>query len=436
MSKHYLLMFAAVLCACSTPAPRPDDAAPMNRIAETYVRLVLAVGQHDPLYVDAYYGPAAWRTEAAAAPLALARIAEQAQATRAALAAMPVSPDPLVVLRQRYLLRQLDALLVHTRALQGERLGFDAQARALYDVVPPPVTDTELRARLAPLAALLPGDGTLAQRYNAYLERFAIPPKRLETVMRAAIEEARRRTARFIDLPPGENFELVLVRGQPWSAYNWYQGGYRSRIEINTDLPVTVARALELAVHEGYPGHHVYNCLLEKALVRDRGWIEYSVYPLFSPQSLIAEGSADYALELTFPRAERIAFLRDVLFPLAGFDPAEAQRYVEVTAAADVIGLATIAAAREFLDGRADAAQTRQRLQDLALASPARAAQRVDFFRRYGSYIVNYALGEALVARYVEARAGSDPAARWRVFAELLASPRLPSDLRAAAPDR
>lgn len=403
----------------------------MNRVAEGYVRLVLAVGQHDPNYVDAYYGPPQWRVESEAAALPLDRIAGRARAALQVVSALPVSADALSALRQRYLARQLQALLTYVGELQGDTLGFDAEARALYDVDPPTPGDAELQARLARIDALLPGSGPLAWRYNRYLERFAIPADRLEAVMHAAIDEARRRTQRTIGLPAGESFELVLVRDKPWSAYNWYQGNYRSRIEINTDLPITAVRAIELAVHEGYPGHHVYNSLLEHALVRGRGWLEYSIYSLYSPQSLIAEGSADYAIDLAFPTAERVAFLRDVLFPLAGLDPAEAPRYVAVTEAADVIGLATIVAARAFLDGQADDVQTRLRMQTTALASEARAAQRVSFFRSYRSYIVNYTLGEALVADYVKARAGDDVATRWRIFEDLLSSPRLPSDLRA-----
>lgn len=432
MSKLSALAAALLLAACSVPASRsapPDEA--MNRIAEDYVRLVLAVGQHDPNYVDAYYGPPQWRTDSESAALPLDRIVARAQAALRTVTAVPVSADALTALRQRYLARQLQALLTYAGALQGDRLGFDAEARALYDVDPPDPGDAELQARLARIDVLLPGPGPLAQRYNSYLERFAIPAERLEAVMHAAIDEARRRTQRHIGLPDGESFELVLVRDKPWSAYNWYQGNYRSRIEINTDLPVTAMRAIELAVHEGYPGHHVYNSLLERALVRGRGWIEYSIYPLYSPQSLVAEGSADYAIDLAFPPDQRTAFLREVLFPLAGLDPAEAQRYVEITEAADVIGLATIVAARAFIDGQADETQTRLRMQTTALASEARAAQRVSFFRSYRSYIVNYALGELLVADYVAARAGDDVARRWRVFEELLSSPRLPSDLRA-----
>ena len=68
---------------------------------------------------------------------------------------------------------------------------------------------------------------------------------------------------------------------------------------------------MNLAAHEGYPGHHVYNVLLEKNLLHDRGWVEFSVYPLFSPQSLIAEGSANYGIEVAFPGDERVAFERE-----------------------------------------------------------------------------------------------------------------------------
>src|SRR5215218_5005619 len=50
----------------------------MNSLAEQYVRLVLAVGQHDADYVDAYYGPPAWRTEAEAQKLPLSDIAARA----------------------------------------------------------------------------------------------------------------------------------------------------------------------------------------------------------------------------------------------------------------------------------------------------------------------------------------------------------------------
>ena len=56
---------------------RTDPIAP---IAERYVKLVLAVGQHDADYVDAFYGPAEWRKSADAAKTPLPAIDAQAAA--------------------------------------------------------------------------------------------------------------------------------------------------------------------------------------------------------------------------------------------------------------------------------------------------------------------------------------------------------------------
>ena len=80
-------------------------------------------------------------------------------------------------------------------------------------------------------------------------------------------------------LPAGEDFETVLVTGKPWGAYNWYLGNFKSRIELNTDLPTELNGLLGTMCHEGYPGHHVYNVLLEDKLVKGRGWVEYTDLP-------------------------------------------------------------------------------------------------------------------------------------------------------------
>ena len=187
---------------------------------------------------------------------------------------------------------------------------------------------------------------------------------------------------------------------------------------------------MDLACHEGYPGHHVYNVMLEQHLVRDRGWVEFSVYPLFSPQSLIAEGSANYGIEMAFPGDERIAFERDALFPLAGLDAASAEAYYEVQALVDQLGYAGNEAARHYLNEHFTAADAAAWLERYAILSPQRAEQRVRFIEQYRSYVINYNLGKDLVGEYVERVAGDDRALRWQVFGELLGSPRLPSGLR------
>ncbi len=412
--------------AASTPATRTA----MDEVAEAYVRLALALGAHDPDYVDAYYGPPEWRpADSVRVPLPVIR--GQAAGLRARVAAVPVEGlDPVQRLRREYLDRQLRAMEGRVDMLGGKRFRFDEESDVLYDAAAPHETEAHYRSLLAQLDSALPGAGPVPARYEAWRSRFVIPRERLDTVFKTAIAACRERTLRHVELPEGESFTVEYVTDKPWSAYNWYKGGFRSVIQVNTDLPIFIDRAVDLACHEGYPGHHAYNVLLEKNLVRDRGWVEFSVYPLFSPQSLIAEGSANYGIAMAFPGGERVAFERDRLFPLAGLDPARAAEYYRVQGLADRLSYAGNEAARRYLDGEIDAAAAADWLTRYALMEPARARQRVRFFDKYRSYVINYNLGRDLVGRYVEGRAGADPARRWEVFRELLSSPRLPSGLK------
>lgn len=422
-------------------AQSPAD--PMRGVAERYVKLVLAVGQHDADYVDAFYGPAEWRKEAEAAKAPLAAIDQQAEALEKEIAAQPAAPKPgeggpvatdteLWALRRQYLARQMSALRARVAMLQGKRLTFDEESRALYDAVAPTQTEVEFEAVLKQLEARLPGEGSLIERYDRFKQAFVIPTARVDRVFREAIRACRDRTLAHLELPVEERFTVEYVTGKSWSGYNWYQGNYKSLIQVNTDLPIYVDRAIDLACHEGYPGHHVYNVLLEKNLVRDRGWIEYTVYPLFSPQSLIAEGTANYGIDVAFPTAERITFEREVLFPLAGLDGKRVQEYYDVLALVERLSYAGNEAARRYLDGTIDRAGAAAWLEKYALYTAPRAEQRVKFVDQYRSYVINYNLGKDLVRAYLTRKAGNNASATrvWAEFGALLSSPRLPSGLK------
>jgi hypothetical protein len=307
----------------------------MNTIAEQYVKLVLAVGQHDADYVDAFYGPAEWKTDAARQRVPLAEIDATAARLGTAISDVGEDGDELARLRREYLRRQLEALRARVRMLQGAKLTFDEESQALYDAVAPRHPDSYFADILDEIDRALPGTGPLIERYDAFRQKFIVPPDRLSRVFDGAIAECRGRTLAHVTLPADEHFTVEYVTGKPWSGYNWYQGGFRSLIQVNTDLPIYIDRAIDLACHEGYPGHHVYNALLEQHLVRDRRWVEFTIYPLFSPQSLIAEGTANYGIEVAFPGAERLAFERDVLFPVAGLDPSQAEAYARVRTLVD-----------------------------------------------------------------------------------------------------
>ncbi|HMI87678.1 MAG TPA: hypothetical protein VK550_26510 [Polyangiaceae bacterium] len=415
----------------SPSSAQPSPGAILDAAGERYAKLVLALGERDGDYVDAFYGPSAWRDEAKTARKGLDQI--RAEATLVLAEVEKARPtEELSRLRQSYQVHQLKALLARVAMLSGAKMSFDEESKALYDAVAPHHDDDYFASVVADLdKALPPGQGTLVDRYQAFRKDFVVAPDKLDAVFRKAIDLARARTLAHIQLPPEETFTVEYVTDKPWSGYNWYQGNYRSRIQVNTDLPIYIDRALDLAGHEGYPGHHVYNVLLEKNLVHDRGWVEFSVYPLYSPQSLIAEGSANYGVDVLFSKEERVIWEKENLFPLAGIPAARAEEYYRVLALLEKLAYADNEAARRYLEGSLTFEQTAAWLQKFALATAERALQRVRFIDKYRSYVINYNLGKDLVRAHVESLAPpGDLAKRWQVFGELLSSPRLPSGLR------
>jgi hypothetical protein len=432
MTRPSHLVLAVIIIVAVGVTGQTQSDYDVNDLAERYVKLVLAMGQHDSDYVDAYYGPEAWRAEAEGRQLTLEQIGPEAGALITELDRTPPAPDSeeLVQLRHLYLRRQLDALQARVRMLGGWSLAFDDESSALYDAVAPRHPESHFQDALTRLARALPGQGTLGDRYSAFRADFVIPEDRLDQVFEAAIAECRRRTLAHVTLPANETFAVEFVTDKSWSGYNWYQGNCRSLIQVNTDLPISIDRAIDLACHEGYPGHHVYNVLLEQHLVRERGWPEFSVSALFSPQSLIAEGTANYGIEVAFPSKERLAFEQDVLFPAAGLDPSRATEYDQVQALVGLLDYAGNEAARQYLNGEIDRAAAADWLTRYAMMVPERAEQRTRFFDQYRSYVINYNLGKDLVAAYIDTRSGGRPERRWEAFAGLLASPRLPSGLR------
>ncbi|MFZ3002813.1 MAG: hypothetical protein WA071_21035 [Undibacterium umbellatum] len=400
----------------------------LNQIAVAYVKLVLAVGQHDPGYVDAYYGPPEW--QAASQKLPLADLLQQAQELTKQAQSLPAA-EAGQELRQDFLRLHVAAVRTYIAHLAGHKLSFDDESVALYDARSPDLSPTDFDPILAELSELLPGAGDLNTRLSAYAKQFEIPQDKLDVVFKAAINESRARTRKYISLPEEENFEIEYVKDQVWSAYNWYKGNSYSLIQVNTDFPMFISRAIDLASHEGYPGHHVFNLLIEKHLVNENAWIEYSVYPLYSPMSFLAEGSANYGIEVAFPHAERMAFEKEVLFPLAGIDPAKVEHYYQVQEVLQKLTYAGNMVAKLYLDGDIATETAVAMLMKYALSDEARSRQRLRFMERNRSYVINYNLGQDMTKAYVEKLAKpGDEQSRWQVFAELLSKPRTASMMK------
>jgi len=421
--------------ANSEITPSPDryvaaeaEAASLDVLAESFVKLALAAGVHDNAFVDAYHGPSEWAAAAAEEARSLDDLKTDAQGL---LISITRANEEAPSIRGAMLEKLTRAALARIQIVQGETFPFDEETRLLYDVVAPQYDLAEFDAALADIEALLPGEGPLNERVDAFRNSLAIPEDKLQSVFDAAISECRSRTLAQYDLPETERFSLEFVNDKPWSGYNWYQGGYESLIQVNTDFPIIIDRAVDLGCHEGYPGHHTWNVMLERDLLKGEGWIEYAVYPLFSPMSVTAEGSANYGIELAFPRDEKITFERDVLFPSAGLDPAEASRLDALNLAQRRLSHARNHIAREYLDGRIDHDEAIEMTMKYSLVSQERANQSLRFIDTYRGYVINYNLGRDIVEDYVNKRAVGR-VDRWGAFRRLLTTPLSASDIAAA----
>ena len=439
MKIYFLIIVTLSLWACSErkePIIQSDLELKMNNIAEDYVKLVLNIGQYDADFVDAYYGPEEWRSglksDLQFDSTAYKNLSSKTDELLNELESLgEYKADELETLRFRYLYKQLLACKTKIFMLNGVLLPFDEETKALYDASAPIHNDEFFQSAIAELDKILPGKGDVAKRLNEFKMKFVIPTDKLKDVFNAAIKECRTRTLNHIKLPEQESFKVEYVKDKPWGAYNWYKGNFYSVIQVNTDLPIYIDRAVDLAAHEGYPGHHVYNVLLESNLAKKRNWAEFKVYALFSPQSLIAEGTANYGIAVAFPGDERIKFEKEVLFPLAGLNPEEADLFYKVLELQKNFSYSGNEAARNFLDGLWTREQTVEWLMKNALRTKDSADKYVSFIEKYRSYVINYNLGMDIVKDYIERNGGTEnnKGKRWELFEHLLSTPQTPSGL-------
>lgn len=434
--KHRLIFMPLLLLmpACATITAPTGSSGQMlsvaiGDIADAYIKLTLEAGTHEAEYVDAYYGPAALQEAAKAAPRSLEALLADTRALTVRIdQALPALSNDIDRRRALALRGMLVAAETRLQMLQGKKFAFNDEASGQFATVPELKPLAHYDEMLANLDKLIPGEGSLPARVDAFNERFTIPKEKLQSVFDAAIAECKRRTAQYITLPQGEAFTMEFVTGKTWSGYNYYKGNYKSLIQINTDLPIRISRAVDLGCHEGYPGHHVLNLMVEDRLARAKGWKEYEVNPLYSPTSVLSEGSANYGIDLAFPGPERLAFERDVLYPLAGLDPRTAKDYWEMQQKTEALSGARLTIAKMYLDGEIDRPKALELTQKYLLLSPARAEQSVGFTDHYRSYVINYGWGKDLVRGYIE-RGNPDAATRWQRMEKLLSEPTQPADL-------
>ncbi|HWT51412.1 MAG TPA: hypothetical protein VN113_04430, partial [Caulobacter sp.] len=428
---HAAASLAAVIAVSLGGSALASPASEMlDKIAGDFVRMTIEAGEREPGYVDAYYGPAEYLNGAKVAPRPVSALRKEADRLQALLAKVPDKDlDADQRRRKLFLKGQVKAAQTRLAMIAGDKFSFQDEAQGLFGVRPVLKPLKSYDPILARIDKLVPGQGDLAARVDAFQNQYVIPTDKVDAVMQAGIAACKAKTQAHIKLPEGERFDLEFVTKKPWSGYNWYKGGAHSVIQINTDLPIYISRALDLGCHEGYPGHHVLNALLEEKLTKGKGWIEFSVYPLYSPQSFIAEGSANFGIELAFPGQAKTAFERDKLYPLAGLDPKTADAYGQLMQAKAALASSGNTIAAEYLAGRMTKEQAVQAMMKYNLYSRGGAEKRVSFIETYRSYVINYNIGQDMVRDHVY-RAGKSEDARWKAMERVISEPTTPADLR------
>jgi hypothetical protein len=409
------------------PAPDP--------IARDYLLLGLRLDQHRPGIVDGYFGPADLKAQVDMEQLrAPARLRTDALELRARVADEVVEPD-----RRAWLDAQLVALEATAAALTGDPLPYAEHVARCMGFAPRRRSDDALAATRTAVDALVPGMGSLADRLAGWDARLEVPLDRLPDVIEWLVARFRGRAAALFGLPGGEDLRVRVVTGQPWSGYDWFDGGRRSRVDINTDVPVRAPDLVHTIAHETYPGHHLEHAWKEAELVDGAGRLEASILLIDTPECPISEGLAELGIMFAVADDELVDLLVE-LFERAGLafasDPAEARAIAERAAALAPLrrelGAARGEAAfRRHADGRSRE-DVLAYLRDVAGHAPAVAEKALEFIEHplWRSYVFVYAEGEALLRRWVDAVPAAERTHRFgRLLHEQMTPARLLAEL-------
>lgn len=412
--------------------PVPDP------IARDYVLLALRLDQHLPGVVDGYIGPADLKARVDTEQLPpAARLADDAVALRERLPAEIGETD-----RRAWLDLQLVAIETLARVEAGEQLGYLEQVTRCFAHPPTRTPEAGLDRVAARLDTLLPGAGSLSDRLAEEDRRWEVDADRLPFVVESLVERHRTRCRELFEVPEGEALGLSFVRGQPWAAYNWYQGGLRSRVDVNIDRTIELTQLADTLPHETYPGHHLEHVSKEQALIEDARRMEASVLMINAPECLISEGLAEAGRTFAVPDDELAGVLED-LASIAGLELAGDPGALAAAARRTALA-APLRRELEAVNGNAALALhedgwPRERvveyLVEVGRVRPDRALQRVAFIEHptWRLYMHAYGTGEALVRHWLEMVPEPERPARFsRLLREQLTPPALARESRVA----
>ena len=405
------------LSACRSAKPA---AITFDDLAHRYVSLAVELGERDLDSLDFYAGSDLSIYKLKHQPESIDSLHRSALALRSQVASLQETAS-VDEARKLFLLAQIGAIVLRTEQLLGRNRSFDEESQTFFGVVAPADSDAGRRKQIRARLTMLLGSSTrLSEAYTRYDAQFVVPANRVSKVMDMALSQCRALTLEHMTLPAGEHVDVEYVFNKPWSAFSRYLGNAHSLIQVNMDYPITVDRILNLACHEGYPGHHIFNSFRDQSLVTELHREEFLVQPTFSPQSYVSEAAASYAPNLLLSVAERLHIERDLLFPLAGLTGLNPKRYLEVQHLVAELHTAEPFIARDYLDDRLEFVRAADVLKRETLIEHGETT--LLYLNEYRTYMLTYTLGNDSVRAFIEAGHPTD-AERWRRYLDLIRNP-------------
>jgi hypothetical protein len=393
------------------------------RLDEEFVRLSLAVDEHLPGYVDSYFGPTEWRQEAKqTGKLPLPDLAARVNQLAADVAQMYEWDAQ----RLDFLVRQISAMQMSLRLLGGENISLAEEVRGLYDVEPTWKDESNFLEAQKQWGDILPPGGSLSERRERWKKSLEVPIEKVKELLPYMIKTLQEAAHKKFNLPETESFVVEFVSNQPWSAYNWYLGNFKSRIDLNTDLPIRVSALAGLIAHEAYPGHHTELSIKEAGLIREKGYQEHVLTLINSPSCVIAEGIATSALETIFTDQELEDWYSQEILPRAGVAQVDPKNIINMGKAGEKMSGLWGNAAFMFHDHKKSPDEIISYLRNYEMTTPQEAQKAIDFISNplYRSYVFTYYIGYDLL-KELFSRGNRD-----QYFARLLAEPVTPSQIR------
>tara|TARA_B100000945_G_scaffold320028_1_gene328837 strand:- start:186 stop:1553 length:1368 start_codon:yes stop_codon:yes gene_type:complete len=419
-----LLVISTVSC---------DFREEIDILAEDYVEAVFYLNKLSEGELDSYFGSLEFEIDSAKSIDELGSLVRELEDQLASIT------DPINVDRISHLsidLKHLKNLLYFIEYPEG--LTFAEEASLLYglkldeledstrlsddgriEFIERPKTDLEKRTEevVGSLEELLPGQGSLPFRIADFQSKFIVPIEKREEVFIKALSLCKDATEEYWEISEESSLQLDWTRDvtTPWHTF---LGNGQSVIQINPLYMGYIGSMIDVACHEGFPGHHIQLSIKEEVAVdRKRNYPERQIVLLRSPLSALLEGAADFAVELAFPPNKRLEVEKEILFPMAGLDPASAEKYLRIHRLVRELAPATIPTLQAFADEELPKIAASVRLENEFLVSSPMAL--LDHVETFSAYSVGYTLAYQQIKKYISANSSSE-ADEWALLKSVI----------------